>query len=170
MCAGPLGLLNDCKFKVYDIIILNMATLKRSWIGNCLDLGYCESNQEFHGDIVGIFNDAEGSILDGSMIGLFNFAADAYIEGNQYGGRNLTRDIIGGQWGVWNTADYVKGKQIGGIDVCSERMEGDQVGIICYAKDGEFRQFGVLTIRGSGPWYTRVSPIFGFKGNKRDEP
>ncbi|MBS3086789.1 hypothetical protein J4422_03750 [Candidatus Pacearchaeota archaeon] len=42
-----------------------------------------------------------------------------------------------------------------------ERKVGTQIGLINYAGRGNVNQYGLINIRGSGPWYKRVSLFFG---------
>ena len=99
---------------------------------------------------IGIKN--EGTSIHGLELGLIND-----VEESSYGFQ------LGG---LVNIAKESKGVQLGLINFAVESIYGFQVGLICYAKEGAFVQLGVLTIRSSGPWYTRITPIFGYGKSK----
>ena len=42
-----------------------------------------------------------------------------------------------------------------------EKKASFQTGILNYAVSGNLNQYGLINIRGSGPWYLRISPFFG---------
>ena len=59
-------------------------------------------------------------------------------------------------------------KQIGMKKGNLEGRISNQIGIINYAGEGNVNQYGVLNIRGSGPWYSRISPFYGkLRASKR---
>ncbi len=70
----------------------------------------------------------------------------------------------GVQLGVLCSAEDSSGLQIGGICATKDKAE-TQIGLICYAGDshyqGDCKQFGIITLRGNGPWHSRFSPLFG---------
>jgi len=38
--------------------------------------------------------------------------------------------------------------------------------IVEYLNEGDYNQFGLLTIRSKGPWYSRITPFLGFHRDK----
>ena len=67
------------------------------------------------------------------------------------------------QIGPLNMTYDSKGRQAGFLDEAEGNFEGVQLGIVCYAERGSYKQFGLVTIRGESPWYKRFSPLFGFR-------
>ena len=69
----------------------------------------------------------------------------------------------GVQFGLANVAEQSSyGVQLGLVGIVSRELKGLQVAPVCYAKEGNYVQVGILTIRGAGPWYTRITPLLGF--------
>lgn len=97
------------------------------------------------------------------QVGLYNEAV--CNSSDQFGLFNTSFEILPGfQIGVINfIGGYLKGLQLGALNwVDSEISKGVQVGLICYASNGDYLQLGALTLRDVGPWYTRVTPFIGF--------
>ena len=68
------------------------------------------------------------------------------------------------QIGVMNTAaDRQRSFQIGAFNGAYEKSDAIQIGLVCFAgKEGNHLQLGLLTIRNSGPWYSRITPLIGW--------
>ena len=98
----------------------------------------------------GFMNDATLN-SDEDQFGLFNFAG-AKSRGSQTGILNLA--------GSFNIYEHA-------LDMPTD-YSGKQFGVICFVNDGECRQFGLLTIRCNGPWYKRVSPLYGHSRKRED--
>jgi hypothetical protein len=108
-------------------------------------------------------------LMQGRQVGAINLSEN--VEGKQFGGINLVigqhqryygpTKLRGKQNGGINLALTAEGSQNGLVDIVTERLDGKQIGAICYAAEGNFQQYGILTIRGSGPWYSRITPFFG---------
>jgi len=96
------------------------------------------------------------------------------LKGMQVGAFNLLEDQgYGMQLGLFNCGGnpYIKntkynGVQAGVLNIVTDELNGFQIGLVSYAKDGNYLQIGAITIRGDGPWYTRVSPIIGWHRKK----
>lgn len=84
----------------------------------------------------GVFNVAEGNVFPVQAAGVFN-VAEGSVRGLQIGGVfNVAEDVTGGQIaGIMNTADTVRGVQIGLINI-SNRMYGVPIGLINIVREG----------------------------------
>ena len=129
---------------------------------------------------VGIFNTASES-SEGYQVGILN--ATRKLDGYQIGGINIalertdsdsesidnvTDDTMGDI-----PADIItkkpKGKiQAGIVNIVNCMKSGLQTGIVNYATKGSGLQLGLLNIRGSGPWYSRITPGLGFLRDKKN--
>jgi len=93
-----------------------------------------------------------------------------------FSGLNVAREVGGNQGAVvtlGNVAREVGGDQFFGLinlaleSIGKKRSNSledrisKQIGIFCYAKSGNVNQYGLLTLRGSGPWYSRISLFYG---------
>lgn len=61
-----------------------------------------------------------------------------------------------------NRSENSTGTRIGVVDIVTHELNGHQYALFCYAGEGSFLQVGLLTVRGCGPWYTRVTPLVGY--------
>ena len=99
--------------------------------------------------------------------GVYNFG-EHVRNGFEFGVANYTRRVEGAQGAVmFNGANYVNGFQIAPVNIVIEELYGLQIGLYCFANEGNYLQLGVLTYRESGPWYTRFSPFVGFRRSKK---
>ena len=96
---------------------------------------------------IGLINGAEG-LSNISQLGVLNVAAKA---------SNLS------QLGTFNFIDEDSNAiQLGLFNISLEKLIGIQAGLICIANEGHYLQLGLLTIRGTGPWYSRITPGIGY--------
>jgi hypothetical protein len=109
--------------------------------------------------------------LKGVQTGSFNIAE--YLKGLQMGWLNLViHDMTGVQIGILNSVGldstyYDKrhkatGVQVGLANANSVSFNGIQFGFLNLAKQGNYFQIGVINIRETGPWYTRITPLVGY--------
>ncbi|MBI5065016.1 hypothetical protein HZA97_02160 [Candidatus Woesearchaeota archaeon] len=111
------------------------------WRNNKFSISLEESVKLFHGIQIQCESTAEYSDL--YQLGMATIAE--YSETTQIGGGNLVK--------------YSEGKQFGLLNFAYDSF-AIQTGLICYTKNSTGMQFGLLTIRGDGPWYTRITPLF----------
>ena len=101
---------------------------------------------------IGVVN-CNGNIL-GAQVGLANIS-DWETGGIQAGGFNVSSKLVGAQVGFSNyiyndkCREYMRGVQIGIVNVCPE----DSVGL----------QVGVLNCRHENPWYSRCIPLIAVR-------
>ncbi len=113
----------------------------------------------------------------GAVFNLMNVARE--VGKDQWSGFNLVnyaREVGGDQWSIGNLVNYAR--EVGGdqwysfFNVAgkiglgkkkpgSEDEISKQIGLVNYAGRGKVNQKGLLNIRGSGPWYNRISPFYG---------
>ena len=161
-----LGLVNNVRHvlggnsnhpSLYQAGLINIADLLHGWQAAAINYGKNVMAQ------FGIFNVAESSDI---QVGGVNFTEDG--DNLQIGAVNITPGGLfkGYQIGLVNgVLDSPGCYQYGIINLAPERLRGVQVGLTCTAKDGNFKQFGLLTFRESGPWYSRITPFFGMRRN-----
>lgn len=110
-----------------------------------------DSFEEFHQE-----TDKKGLVIkwDNQVEGVF---------GTQVGNRNVSFYTKGGQIGIKNLTQKIDGYQIGLSNSVDKELNGIQVGLICQATSGNFKQFGLITIRNDSelPWYKSISPFYG---------
>ena len=111
-----------------------------------------------------MINRADG--LRGMQSGGFNYAAEEAC-GLQSGMFNYAGDVRGVQLGGVNVVEAARGLQLGLTNVSLDSLLGFQVGITCYAGKGNYVQVGLVTVRTTGPWYTRLTPGVGFHIDKK---
>ncbi|HLD79048.1 MAG TPA: hypothetical protein VJA18_00640 [Candidatus Nanoarchaeia archaeon] len=136
---------------------------------------------------VGVVNAAD---ISGAQVGVLNITTQIYglqigganlslkfdkdpgsVRGAQVGVWNYARDLDGGQAGLFNyVKEEINGLQLGALNIAGDDFNGVQIGLICYAKDGNYLQLGVLTFRGGDrKWYNKFSPFIGFSANGKKE-
>jgi hypothetical protein len=154
--SGLFSCAEDVEYGVQVTGALNIAervsgTLVQVGLGNLLDQN--ESCEGYSAQIASTFNYSR------------------YSRGAQAGAINVTERLDGLQVGALNAiSNYDQGEtessglQVGAVNVAPSRrkFDGWQFGLICYADKGNYNQVGLLTIRSDGPWYSRISPFFGF--------
>ncbi len=99
--------------------------------------------------------------ISGGQIGLVNDCDTCY--GGQIGILNYIEELTGSQFGAINRTCFGDGVQFGVMNSCDVDFDGLQLGVLCRARDGNYLQLGLLTVRdGEEPWYRRVTLILGY--------
>ncbi len=120
---------------------------------------FCNNTIEAKGLKIAPINHSR--IMHGGEIGLLNEDGDVY--GLRIGLINHAYSTMHGvDIGIINEANHVKGLQGGLFNDTKEILNGVQIGAYCEANKGTYLQLGLITMRKSGPWYTRVTPFIGF--------
>ena len=143
--------------------------------------------QESKSSQVGMYNRSER--LAGSQIGLLN--TSTHLSGSQLGLVNNARSVKGSQFGLLNNSDSVEGSQLGIlnhvqelegskksflgfltgaanslqaglVNIVDRDFEGLQLGLICYAKRGNYIQLGLLNVQSDYLGNKTFFPFFNY--------
>ncbi len=154
---------NDVKGLQAGIWNLTFESLKGVQLGV---INACISKSNEHGLDFGF-----GGSFTGTQIGIGNYSE--YSEGVQLGAGNFSDEHYGVQVGVVSASERLAlGLQIGALVSISDEIDaGIQIAPICYAGEGNYLQFGLITIRENRegenkPLYKRISPLLGFRRKK----
>lgn len=147
--------------------ILNSAVLKG------VQCGVLNFSMDARGVQLGGANLNIGDTVKGLQVAVINYCGEHrdYVKGAVYGGQvggiNIAEVCFGSQVGLVNyVKEEMNGLQLGPFNMAGDEFNGVQIGLICYAKEGNYFQLGLLTIRGGErSWYNRVTPLIGFSTN-----
>jgi len=145
--------LDGVQFGVYsetdDLVGMQAGGVNYAKKGKGFQLGSINYTNKYLGVQTGFTNITKKNV--GVQSGALNFSNES--QGAQVGVLNNTKDVEGLQAGIFNVAKKMKGVQFGLFNVCGEDSGGIQIGLINYRP-------------GTGPWYTRFTPIIAFRGRR----